>query len=266
MRRRTWTMGIGAVGLGIATLALGLEVMGHDAAAAFTALWQGAFGSWYAITSATLVRSVPLIIIGLGIALAFRAGAFNIGAEGQFYAGAIAATWVGLHAAPLPAPVALLVAGAAAGLAGAAWVALPVLLRSRYGVTEVISTLVLNFVAESLVSLMVQGPLQESQGIYPQSDMIARPAWLPVLVQSEVGYRNLLRLLSRAYLGSEITSAPELRLADLEEFAGDPAPRRAAARARGRRRALVSVRADALGLPAPRRRCRPPGRRGERQD
>lgn len=200
MRRRTWTMGIGAVGLGIATLALGLEVMGHDAAAALAALWQGAFGSWYAITSATLVRSVPLIIIGLGIALAFRAGAFNIGAEGQFYAGAIAATWVGLHAAPLPAPVALLVAGAAAGLAGAAWVALPVLLRSRYGVTEVISTLVLNFVAESLVSLMVQGPLQESQGIYPQSDMIAASARLPLLPGTRLHGGLLLALAGAAAL------------------------------------------------------------------
>ena len=61
----------------------------------------------------------------------------------------------------------------AAVLAGAAWVAVPVWLQLRYGVLEVISTLLLNFVAESLVSLMVQGPLQESQHIYPQSDPIA---------------------------------------------------------------------------------------------
>ena len=65
------------------------------------------FGSWYAFTSATLVRAVPLIMIGLGIALAFRAGALNIGAEGQFYAGAIAATWVGLHVAGRPAAIAM---------------------------------------------------------------------------------------------------------------------------------------------------------------
>ena len=86
---------VAAVVLGLISR-LGLEPR-LRCAAALAALWSGAFGSWYAFTSATLVRSVPLILIGLGIAIAFRAGVFNIGAEGQFYAGAIAATWVGLH-------------------------------------------------------------------------------------------------------------------------------------------------------------------------
>jgi simple sugar transport system permease protein len=171
----------GALALGVALLALGLHAAGYDAASALGALWSGAFGSWYAVTSATLVRAVPLIIIGLGVALAFRAGAYNIGAEGQFYGGAIAATWIGLHAGSLPPALAISLAATGAALAGAAWVFLPVLLQLRFGVIEVISTLVLNFVAESLVSLMVQGPLQESQGIYPQSDSIAASARLPLL-------------------------------------------------------------------------------------
>ena len=167
--------------LGLATLAAGLQLAGYDALAALTALWEGAFGSWYAITSATLVRAVPLIVIGLGIAIAFRAGAFNIGAEGQFYAGAIAATWVGLHVAGRVPGIAIPAVLAASVLAGAAWVAVPVWLRHRFGVLEVISTLLLNFVAESLVSLMVQGPLQEAQHIYPQSDPIVEAARLPLL-------------------------------------------------------------------------------------
>jgi simple sugar transport system permease protein len=158
-----------------------LEAAGYDAASALAALWSGAFGSWYAFTSATLVRSVPLILIGLGIAIAFRAGAFNIGAEGQFYAGAIAATWVGLHATGRPAPLAIGALLLVSALAGAAWVAIPVWLKLRFGVIEVISTLLLNFVAESLVSLMVQGPLQERSHIYPQSDIIAASARLPLL-------------------------------------------------------------------------------------
>ncbi len=170
-----------ALVLGLAALAGGLALAGYDAGAALGALWQGAFGSWYAFTSATLVRAVPLIIIGLGIAVAFRAGAFNIGAEGQFYAGAIAATWVGVHSASLPAPIAIGALLVSAAVAGAAWIVLPVLLKLRFGVLEVISTLLLNFVAESLVSLMVQGPLQESRHIYPQSDQIAAVARLPVL-------------------------------------------------------------------------------------
>ena len=167
--------------LGLAALAVGLQLAGYDAAAALAALWRGAFGSWYAISSATLVRSVPLIVIGLGIAVAFRGGALNIGAEGQFYAGAIAATWVGLHVAALPAAVAIPAVWCAALLAGALWVAVPVGLRMRYGVLEVISTLLLNFVAEALVSYVVQGPLQERQGIYPQSDPIALSARLPLV-------------------------------------------------------------------------------------
>lgn len=146
-----------------------------------TAFWNGAFGSWYAFTSATLVRATPLIIIGLGFALALRGGALNIGAEGQFYAGAIAATWVGLHAALLPSPLAIGAMWVAAAIAGALWMLIPVILRLRYGVLEVISTLLLNFVAEALVSYMVQGPLQEPTHIYPQSASIAASGRLPLL-------------------------------------------------------------------------------------
>jgi general nucleoside transport system permease protein len=186
--------------VGLAVLAGGLELAGYDAVAALGALWQGAFGSWYAFTSATLVRAVPLIIIGLGIALGFRAGAFNIGAEGQFYAGAIAATWVGVHSASLPAPVAIGALLFSAAVAGAAWIALPVLLKLRFGVLEVISTLLLNFVAESLVSLMVQGPLQESQHIYPQSDQIADTARLPLLPGTRLHAGIALGLIAGAIL------------------------------------------------------------------
>jgi len=176
-----WLVGAGALLAGLVVLALGLELAGYDSGAALGALWSGAFGSWYALTSATLVRAVPLILIGLGLALAFRGGAFNIGAEGQFYAGAIAATWIGLSVGHLPSPLAVTAVLSGAVLAGALWVAIPVLLRVRYGVLEVISTLLLNFVAEALTSLLVQGPLQESQHIYPQSDPIAESARLPLL-------------------------------------------------------------------------------------
>lgn len=200
MRLPSLAVAVAAIGLGIGLLAAGLELGGYDAGAALRALWNGAFGSWYALTSATLVRAVPLIIIGLGIALAFRGGAFNIGAEGQFYGGAIAATWIGLHAGVLPAPLAVAAAAAGAAIAGAVWVALPVWLQLRFGVIEVISTLVLNFVAESLVSLMVQGPLQESQGIYPQSDPIAPAARLPALAGGRLHAGIVLALLGAAAL------------------------------------------------------------------
>ncbi|MEA2722383.1 MAG: ral nucleoside transport system permease protein [Gemmatimonadales bacterium] len=184
MRALGWA--VGAVALGLAILFLGLEAAGFNAQAGLSALWSGAFGSWDAFTSSTLVRAVPLILIGLGISVAFRGGALNIGAEGQFYAGAIAATWVGLHLTGEPRPIAVAVLLLAAAVAGLGWIALPVWLKLRFGVIEVISTLLLNFIALSLVSYMVQGPLQERGGIYPQSDAIAESARLPLLPGSRL--------------------------------------------------------------------------------
>jgi general nucleoside transport system permease protein len=193
MSRLLWAAA--AVTLGLIVLATGLSAAGYDAGPALLALWSGAFGSWYAFTSATLVRAVPLIIIGLGIALSFRGGALNIGAEGQFYAGAIAATWVALHVASRPQAVAITALLAAAALAGALWVALPVWLKLRFGVIEVISTLLLVFVAELMVSLMVQGPLQERGHIYPQSDAIPEVARLPLLGASRLHGGFLLAIV-----------------------------------------------------------------------
>ena len=170
-----------ALGIGLALLAAGLWSAGYDPGEGLGALWRGAFGSWYALSSATLPRMVPLLLIGGGLTLAFRAGAFNIGGEGQFYAGAIAATWVGLHVSGWPSVLALTTLAMAAMAAGALWCVVPVILRIRFGVLEVISTLLLNFVATALVSLMVTGPLQEARRVYPQSDPIAESARLPML-------------------------------------------------------------------------------------
>ena len=176
-------------------LAAGLALAGYDPVTALGAMGRGAFGSWYGFTSATLLRATPLIVIGLGFAFALRAGALNIGAEGQFYAGAIAATWVALQAGALPAPLAIAVTWLAGLAGGALWVLLPVVLRMRFGVLEVISTLLLNFVAESLVSLMVQGPLQEPAGIYPQSAAIPVAARLPLLPGTRLHLGFLAALL-----------------------------------------------------------------------
>lgn len=175
-----WTP-IAAVLAGVAVLAFALWVAGYDAGAALDALWRGAFGSSDAILSALLPRAIPLITIGLGIGLAFRAGALNIGAEGQFYVGAIAATWIGLMLGQWPRALAIPVVLGASLAAGLLWASVPAFLRIRFGVLEVISTLLLNFVAEALVSWMVQGPLQESRHIYPQSDMLPMASRLPIL-------------------------------------------------------------------------------------
>lgn len=170
-----------AFGLGVALLALFLTIAGYHTGPALTALWDGAFGSWYNLTSAVLVRATPLILLGLAFTLGAKAGVLNIGMEGQFAAGAIGATWAGLHLGGMPAVIAVPMVLAAGTLAGAAWVLFPVILRGRFGVSEVISTLLLNFVAVSAVSYLVTGPLQEPSRTYPQSSMIAPAARLPHL-------------------------------------------------------------------------------------
>lgn len=181
VRSRALLVSLGAVLAGLLVLGAGLAASGYEAWRALGALLGGGFGSVDAILSGLLPRAVPLVLIGLGLGLAFRAGAINIGAEGQFYAGAIVATWVGLMLGAWPRLLAVPAVLAAGVVAGALWVVVPVVLRLRFGVLEVITTLLLNFVAEALVSWMVQGPLQESSGIYPQSDPLPFSARLPRL-------------------------------------------------------------------------------------
>jgi simple sugar transport system permease protein len=146
---------------------------------ALHAFFSGAFGSWYAFGSGTLVRATPLILAGLAVALAFRAGVFNIGAEGQLLVGATAGIAHALGVSSLPAWLllpAILLAGAAAG---AVWAGIAAVLRARFHVLEVISTIMLNFVAGYLVSYLVRGPLQEPTHIYPQTSSIVEAARLP---------------------------------------------------------------------------------------
>ncbi|MGH7676892.1 MAG: ABC transporter permease [Gemmatimonadaceae bacterium] len=157
-----------------------LELAAVDLGQVLEAFWRGSVGSASALFSGTLVRAIPLIIIGVGLSVAFRAGVFNIGGEGQFLLGAVAATIVGLHApdtAIIGTPASLI----AASVAGAAWAALAGLLRWRFGVLEVISTIMLNFVAANLVSYLVRGPLQEPTHVYPQTSSIGEVARLPQL-------------------------------------------------------------------------------------
>ena len=180
-------------------LALALEVAGVDSGRALAALWFGSLGSWDALTSATLVRATPLILTGLAVALAFRAGVWNIGAEGQLLIGAAAATAVALSGTSLGA-MALPVATLAGALAGAAWAAVAAILRRRYAVPEVIGTIMLNFIALYLVGYLVRGPLQEPTGIYPQSATLPELARLPRILPGSRLHSGLLLALLAAPL------------------------------------------------------------------
>lgn len=165
----------------IALLALLLMVTGQRTGDALVALVRGAAGSWYAISSATLVRTIPLALSGLAVSLAFRAGILNIGVEGQLLAGAAAATFASL-AAPTAGVFALPLLILAGAAAGAAWAGIAAFLRQRFGVLEVISTIMLNYVALHGVGYLVRGPLQERTHIFPQSFPIDAHAQMPIII------------------------------------------------------------------------------------
>lgn len=129
-----------------------------------------------------LVHTTPLIIAGLAVAIAFRAGIWNIGADGQLIAGATAAAWIGVAAPANIGWLALPLALIAGAIAGGIWAAIAAWLRSRFGVLEVISTIMLNFIATYGVSYLVRGPLQEPTHVYPQTSSIVSGAHMPILV------------------------------------------------------------------------------------
>ncbi len=167
----------------LAVLITLLVASGFDASVALQAMVRGAFGSWYAITSATLVRAVPLALTGLAVAIAFRAGLLNIGAEGQLLAGAAAATAAASVLGATPSALLLPLVLLAGVASGAGWAGIASWLRQRFGVLEVISTIMLNFVALYVVGWLVRGPLQEPSKFYPQSLPLAKSLQLPALLE-----------------------------------------------------------------------------------
>ncbi len=197
---------LGTVGLAIALLWVIVTLSGHDGGRALAALADGAAGSTDAILSATFVRATPLLLAGLAVALAFRAGVLNIGAEGQLLMGAAAGATVAALLPALPRALllpALLLTGT---VAGAAWAGIAAVLRARFGVLEVISTLMLNVVAQHAVGWLVRGPLQEPSHIYPQSETLPEAAHLPLLVAGS-------RLHAGALLGVALAGAMAWALA-----------------------------------------------------
>jgi simple sugar transport system permease protein len=176
-----------AVALAFAVAGVALACFGYSPGAALAALLRGSFGSpeaWIA----TLQKTGPLLLTGLAVALCFRAGVWNIGAEGQLYTGALCATWIATRVLPDAPAVLLVPAVALAGAAaGALWGSIAGVLRAWRGVSEVISTILLNFIAIQLVSLAVHGPLQESASTYPQSDLFPLAARLPAMSRVHLG-------------------------------------------------------------------------------
>lgn len=170
---------LAVAGVLLATL---LVFTGHDPVRALGTMWYGAFGTWYQFSSVTLVRAIPLALTGLAVSVAFRAGILNIGAEGQLLAGAAAAAALVAALPAMPGIVMIPLLLAAGAMAGAMWAGIAAWLRKRFGVLEVISTIMLNFIALNVVGYLVRGPLQEPLRIYPQSPTLDASMQLPMII------------------------------------------------------------------------------------
>lgn len=148
---------LASVAAGFVVAGVAVAATGADPLAAFTALFQGAITNRNAFPE-TLVSTVPYVFLGLGVALGFRAGLFNIGAEGQFYIGALTGVFIAYSVHGLPSvieiPLALL-----AGMAGGfGWSAIAGFLKARFGAHEVITTIMLNYVAFLVANYLVDTP------------------------------------------------------------------------------------------------------------
>jgi ABC-type uncharacterized transport system permease subunit len=176
---------------------------------------RGAAGSSFALLE-TLTRATPLIFTGLAAAVAFRAKLWNIGGEAQLYMGAVATVALGTGLLPLPAPILVPVLMAAAVFAGAARLLGPTFLKIRFGVDEVVTTLLLNFLVILFVSLLLDGPLKDPMGLgWPQSQKVIPEARLPRIIQAKRLHLGFLIAITAAvfvwFVNSRTTAGYEMR-------------------------------------------------------
>ncbi|GAB6906026.1 RbsC1 [Desulfosarcina cetonica] len=154
---------------------------------AFKKIFAGSFGSLYGIKE-SITKAIPLVLIGGGLALAFKAKFWNIGAESQLLMGAIFGTWVGLNwGAGLPPVVIVPLIFIAGFVGGALWGLIPAVLKLRFGINEVISTLMLNYICAEFLTLLIVGPWKSSKKFgFPYTDDLPASAILSLLPGSRI--------------------------------------------------------------------------------
>lgn len=161
----------------LASVLVALWVFGVDPVSGVSLIAKGAFGDKFGVAR-TLVRAVPLVLVGLGVVVAWRAGVFNIGGEGQYVVGGLAAAWLAA-ALPLVGPLAMVSFLAAAALGGACLAWLAGWLEVHRRVPAVITTILLNFVSLQALDWAVRGPLQEPTRQRPLSARLPSESMLP---------------------------------------------------------------------------------------
>jgi len=187
-------------------LALSIDALiflsyGIDPGYAYSEIIRGSLLSQYGL-SEVVVKFIPLALCAYGLIPVFKAGVWNIGAEGQLLLGAIAATWMALFAPRPPDPLMLPAVYAAGFAAGALWALVPAVLKAKLGVNEVLTTFMLNLVAEKLLEYFVYGPWRgPHEWGFPQTSLFPQAAQLPYIPGTRIHYTTLaIALMSAAVL------------------------------------------------------------------
>jgi len=175
--------------------------IGASPLAAYAALLDAAFGDVNGFAE-TMVKACPLIFAGLGITVAFRAKFWNIGAEGQIYAGGIATALVGISISDLPALIFIPVALLAGALGGAIIGFIPGVLKAKLKVNEVITTLMLNYIIIQLTAYLVHSPMRDVSSGITISPQLDRAAWLPIIVPQTRFHLGILLAVGAAFIVS----------------------------------------------------------------
>ena len=194
---------IAAVALALLAGAVLIAAVGQSPLEVYGLLASQALGTGYGIGQ-TLFKCTPLLFSGLSVALAFRAGLFNVGAEGQMYLGGFAAGLVGAYL-PLPSPLLLPLALLAAALAGALWAAIAGVLKARFGAHEVINTIMLNFISFALVAwwghALFMPATVRTREVFAAAQIARLETVLPWLRGSPANFSLVLGLVLAVVLG-----------------------------------------------------------------
>jgi general nucleoside transport system permease protein len=206
-----WAVSVGAPVVGaLVGLAIGgvlILIAGANPFVAYGIMLKGAFGGMRQIEE-TLLKAAPLLLVGLGLTAAFRARVWNIGGEGQYYMGALFGGIIALNFPGWPRPLlitAMLLAGI---LGGIAWAFIPGILKVRRGISEIISTLMFNYIAVLLMQYVARGPLQEPGGYLPESAQFVAAARMPTFFGTRLHLGLLLALLGIPLVYALLWSTP----------------------------------------------------------
>ncbi len=189
-------------------VAIILALLGKNPLAVFQSMFQGAFGSKNAIAE-TLLKATTLVMVGLSYAFAAKCGLVNIGIEGQLYMGALGSTAAGIYL-NLPAFLHIPVCILAGFICGGVWGGIVAFLKNKFGSNEIITTVMMNYVAIYFIGYMVTGPMKEPGGVNPQTLPVADSAKIPILIEGtrlNWGFVLVLVLLVAYYIYWHNTSA-----------------------------------------------------------